>query len=121
MKGYEIIFILDPNTSDDGQKQILDKVKTTISGHGGEVVHEATWGRRKLAYPVGKREYGIYHLLYTNRTPSALKEAESQFRFSEDVLKWLSVAVEDVQKEFTDFERLKSEGSMARQIADRGR
>jgi len=121
MKGYEIVFILDPNTSEDGQKQLLEKVKTVISGNGGEVLHEASWGRRKLAYPVGKREFGIYHLLYTNHAPKALKEAESQFRFSEDVLKWLSLSVPDVQKEFADFERLRSEGSMSRQIADRGR
>jgi small subunit ribosomal protein S6 len=121
MKGYEIVFILDPNTSEDGQKQILDKVKTVLAGNGGEVLHEASWGRRKLAYPVSKREYGIYHLLFTNHAPAALKEAESQFRFSEDVLKWMSVSVEDVDKEFTDFERLKAEGSLSRQIADRGR
>jgi small subunit ribosomal protein S6 len=121
MKGYEIIFILDPNTGEEGRTQLLERVKSIIAANGGEVLHESSWGRRRLAYRVKKRDYGLYQLLYTSHAPAALKEVETQFRFHEAVLKWQSVAVGDVEKEFSAFEQLKSEGSLAKQIGDRGR
>ena len=64
MKGYEIVFIMDPNLGEDGQKEIIDKAKSAYAESGGQISHETGWGRRKLAYPVKKREYGIYHVLY---------------------------------------------------------
>jgi small subunit ribosomal protein S6 len=121
MKGYEIIFILDPNTGDEAQTQMLDRVKSIVSSHGGNVVHQLPWGRRKLAYAVKKRDFGIYHVLYVDHAPAAVKEVETQFRFSEDVIKWQSVAVEDVQAEIAAFDKLRNEGSLAKQIGDRGR
>ena len=121
MKGYEIIFILDPNSSEEARKQLTERVKSIVSTNGGQVLHEASWGRRKLAYRVKKRDFGLYQVLYTDHAPAALKEVETQFRFNEDVIKWHSVAVADVEKEFAAFEKLKSEGSLAKQIGDRGR
>lgn len=121
MKGYEIIFILDPNTGDEARTQVMERVKSIVSANGGNIVHELSWGRRKLAYRVKKRDYGMYQVLYLDRAPAALKELESQFRFSEDIIKWQSVAVEDVNAEVAAFEKLRTEGSLAKQIGDRGR
>ena len=121
MKGYEIIYILDPNTGEEARTQFNERVKGIISGNGGQVLHETSWGRRKLAYRMKKRDYGIYEVLYTSHAPGALKEMETQLRFSENIIKWQSVAVPDVDAEFTAFEKLRSEGSLAKQIGDRGR
>ena len=64
MEGYESIFILDPDSSQDQQTVLLGKFKNLIASKGGAVVHETTWGRRRLAYEVKKKGYGIYHLFY---------------------------------------------------------
>ena len=74
-----------------------------------------------MAYKVRKREFGIYHFLYTDRAPAAVQQVESQFRYNEDVIKWLTMAVEDVDAEVTAFQKLRDEGSLAKQISDRGR
>ena len=121
MNGYEIVFIMDPNVGEEGQKDIVDKAKSAIAENGGKVVHEVDWGRRKLAYRIKKREYGNYHMFYMDRAPAAVKQVESQFRYNEDVIKWLTLAVDDVDAEFTAFEQLRTDGSLARQISDRGR
>jgi small subunit ribosomal protein S6 len=121
MKGYEIIFILDPNTGDETRTQVMDRVKSILATHGGKIVHEIAWGRRKLAYRVRKREYGIYEVIYVDHVPAALKELETQFRFSEDIIKWQSVSVDDVDAELAAFDKLRNEGSLAKQIGDRGR
>ena len=121
MKGYEIVFIMDPKLGEDGQKEIVDKAKSAYAESGGQISHETGWGRRKLAYPVKKREYGIYHVLYGDRSPEAVKAVEAQFRFNDDVIKWQTIAVEDVEQEHAAFEKLRTEGSLSKQIADRGR
>ncbi len=121
MKGYEIVFIVDPNVTDEGQQELLAKAKDLYTGAGGEVVHESNWGRRKLAYRVKKLDYGIFHLLYVSRAKEALRELENQFRFSPEVIKWQTVAVDDVDQEHEAFEQLRNEGSLAQKISDRGR
>jgi small subunit ribosomal protein S6 len=112
MEGYESIFILDPNVSDEDQQGALARYKETVEGQGGQVLHQTTWGRRRLAYPVKKRDYGIYHLLYLDRSPDAMKALENIYRFDENVIKWFTVAVEDVDAELEKFERLKTQGSV---------
>lgn len=118
MQGYEAIFILDPETGEEDQTGLIDKYKTLVGSNGGQVVHHATWGRRKLAYEVKKREHGFYHLFYMDRTPDALRALEGSFRIDDNVIKWMSVAVEDINKEHADFERLKTEGSLAQKLSE---
>lgn len=121
MKGYEIVFIMDPNTPEDGQQEFVDRARKLFADRGGEVVHHAPWGRRKLAYRVKKHDYGVYHLLYATPTDDALRELENQFRYTDSVIKWLSLKVDDLEHERANFERLRSEGSLAQKISDRGR
>lgn len=118
MQGYESIFILDPDVTDEQQTALIDKFKGLIDANGGKVVHHAVWGRRKLAYEVRKRDYGIYHLFYLDRTAPALQALESQFRLDDSVLKWMSVTVDDVDAEHEKFEKLKSQGTLAQTLSE---
>ena len=119
MQGYESVVILDPNVTDEDQQGLIDKFKQTVEGEGGQVLREALWGRRKLAYPVKKRDYGIFHLLYMDKNAAALTALERVYRFDDNVLKWMTVSIEDVDEEFTKFEKLKTEGSFAQKLTDR--
>jgi len=119
MQGYESIFILDPNATDEAQTSLLDKFKGIIEGQGGRIVQHAKWGRRKLAYEVKKRSHGIYHLFYIDHAPKAVKALESQLRLEENVLKWMSVAVEDVEAEHAAFEKLRTQGSLSQTLTER--
>jgi small subunit ribosomal protein S6 len=119
MQGYESIVILDPNLTEEQQTGLLDKFKGIVEGQGGKIVQHAKWGRRKLAYEVKKRDYGLYHLFYLDHTPPAVKALEHQYRFEENVLKWMSVAVEDVEGEHAAFEKLRTGGSAAQTLSER--
>ena len=118
MQGYESVVILDPETSDEAQKEVIEKYKSLVGSNGGQVLHHTVWGRRRLAYDVKKKQYGIYHLLYLDHTPQALKAMEASFRIDDSVLKWMSVAVDDVTKELESFEKLRSEGSIAQTLTE---
>jgi small subunit ribosomal protein S6 len=119
MQGYESVVILNPDLNDEEATGLLDKLKGVVTTQGGEVVRHTVWGRRKLAYEVEKKEYGNYHLLYLSHHPEALKALETQFRFEENVIKWLSVAVEDVDDEAVKFDKLVTEGSVSQTLTDR--
>jgi small subunit ribosomal protein S6 len=119
MKGYESVIIVDPNLTEEDQKALLAKMTGLFTSNGGTVVNQATWGRRKLAYPVKKRDYGIYHLFYLDNTPAALKAMETQFRYEDNIIKWQTVAVEDVQSEIDKFDKLKTSGSVYPQVSER--
>lgn len=119
MQGYETILVLDPDLNEDQQNELLDKFKTIVTNEGGQFVEHITWGQRKLAYMVKKRSHGLYHLLYTSRHGPSLKAMETQFRYEEGVLKWLSVTVEDLEKEKEKFNKLVSDGSLAQTLSER--
>ena len=119
MQGYESVIIFDPNVTEEDQQGFLTKLKEGVEEQGGQIVRQAPWGRRKLAYPVKKRDYGIYHLLYLDRTPPALTAMERALRFEDNVIKWMSVTVEDVDGEFEKFEKLKDGGSFAQNLSER--
>ena len=119
MQGYEIVYVLDPNVTEEWVTSFQTKVDETLSTNGGKVMDKVTWGRRKLAYRVKKREYGIYNLLYTDRSPEALKALETMFRYDENLIKWMTVSVEDVNAEKMAFDKLISEGSAAETLTEK--
>ncbi|MCZ6844123.1 MAG: 30S ribosomal protein S6 [SAR324 cluster bacterium] len=118
MQGYESIFILDPEIPEDEQNSLVDRLKGLIGSNGGNVLHHFVWGRRRMAYEVKKRQYGVYHLMYLDKSPEALRALENSFRIDEKVIKWLNISVEDVDKEFAAFEKLRTEGSVATTLGD---
>lgn len=118
MQGYESVLIFDPETSDEAQKGLIDKYKGLVGSHGGQVLHHTVWGRRKLAFEVKKRQYGVYHVLYLDKAPDALRALESSFRIDDNVIKWMSVYVDDVDKEVQAFDKLRSEGSIAQTLTE---
>lgn len=118
MQGYESILILDPETSDEAQTELIDKYKSLVGNNGGQVLHHTVWGRRKLAYEVKKREYGVYHVLYLDHAPDALRALEQSFRIDDNVLKWMSVSVDDVDQERENFDKLRTDGSIAQTLTE---
>ncbi len=55
MQGYESVFITDPDLSEEALSGILDKVKNTVTHQGGAIQQYHHWGRRRLAYPINKK------------------------------------------------------------------
>ena len=63
MTDYEMLLLLDPELAEERQTAIVGGVRTLVEKGGGTFDRHDPWGRRKLAYPIEKKEDGIYHLL----------------------------------------------------------
>ncbi len=91
MRTYELIMLMDPRLADEEVLSLVEDQKKMIATGGAEVVKEENWGKRKLAYPIDKKEQGIYAILRYETEPSALTEFERIMRLDEQVLRQLTV------------------------------
>src|SRR6202043_1678195 len=55
MRTYELVFVVDPRVSDEDVVAMTQEYKQMISAGGSQVTKEESWGRRKLAYSIPKR------------------------------------------------------------------
>ena len=90
MTEYEILLLLDPELSDEKQTEIVARVSTLVEQGGGTFERHDPWGRRKLAYPIDKKEDGIYHLLTLAATPETLDELNRVLKIDDDVLRHMA-------------------------------
>lgn len=90
MNNYETVFILTPVLSDVQMKEAVEKFKSLLVAEGAEIVHEESWGLRKLEYPIAKKSTGFYHLLEFKAAPSVIAKLEINFRRDERVLRFLT-------------------------------
>lgn len=95
MRRYESVIILDPELPDEDIQGFTEKFTGIIKTSGGEIIKIEDWGAKKLAYPVKKRDRGRYLLLDFVGLPALIAELERQFKITEEVMKFLSVKVED--------------------------
>ena len=90
MTEYEILLLLDPELSDEKQTEIVARVSTLVEQGGGTFERHDPWGRRKLAYPIDKKEEGVYHLLSFTSSPETLDELSRVLKIDDDVMRHMA-------------------------------
>jgi small subunit ribosomal protein S6 len=91
VNAYEIMLMLDPELADERQNEILARIRDLVEKRGGAWVGNETWGRRKLAYEIDKKNEGVYYLLHFDSDPATLEEVTRVLRITDDVLRHLAV------------------------------
>ena len=117
MIGYETVFITHPDLEESDLKKSLKKFKDIIKKGKGKLVHEYLWGRRRLAYQIANQNHGVYHIWYLLGTGAILDELQTQFRYSDEVLRFQTVKVDDLDQEagfFSEMLKAQQEEAAAR-------
>ena len=120
MIGYETVFITHPDLEEADLKKSLKKFKDIIKKGKGKLVHENLWGRRRLAYQIANQNHGVYHIWYLQGTGTILDELQTQFRYSDEVLRFQTVKVDDLDQEagfFSEMMKAQQEAAAARSAA----
>ena len=95
---YEILFIADPNL---GEPEVL-ALTTTIQGfaekEGAKIQKAEQWGKKRLAYLIGKHREGSYVLIVAEGKASMMKEVERRIRVTDGVVKFMTVRVDEELK-----------------------
>jgi small subunit ribosomal protein S6 len=94
---YELALVLDPGLSDEEQGSLVDEVKRMVSTAGVAIAKEESWGKRKLAYPIGKANEGRYVFLYITADQAAppFQEVEKRLNQNERVLRYLTIRTDE--------------------------
>ena len=90
MRHYEIVFIVHPDQSEQ-VPAMVERYKSLVTTHGGQVHRLEDWGRRQLAYPIQKLHKAHYVLMNIECTGEVLVELEHGFKFNDAVLRHLTI------------------------------
>ena len=92
---YETIYILRPNTPNEGVAEVNTRIKGVIEGMGGKIIKVDNWGKRRLAYEVAKERKGIYLYWQYLAQPGVVEETERNLRMLDSVIRYLTVKVDE--------------------------
>lgn len=87
MKNYEGLFILKPGFEKEELSQLYQKVNNNIKKYNGEIEGAEEWGKKRLAYKIGKNREGIYYLLRFKMDPSQIAPLNADFRLNESIIR----------------------------------
>ncbi len=94
MRRYETMVLITDTIEEEAAQAAFDKVKGNIADQSGELLDEAWWGRRRLAYEINKRDHGFYGVLDYNATAEAVAEVERLMKISDDIVRFKTVRPE---------------------------
>jgi small subunit ribosomal protein S6 len=86
---YELGVIIDPEVPPEEETSTLERLEGIITEAGGEVSDRDSWGRRQLAYPIKKKNYGVYHFWKVNVGGEALEKLNFEMRTNDAVMRSL--------------------------------
>ena len=96
---YELVYVVSPEVGEDGVTELHAQVETIVSDLGGRIEKTENWGRRRLAYEIGKHRDGTYVVDLIEAPGEIVKELDRKLRVLDSVLRHLVVRVdEDLRK-----------------------
>jgi small subunit ribosomal protein S6 len=96
---YEILFVVDPNLGEPEVDVLAAQVQGYVEKEGGRVSKLEKWGKKRLAYTVGKHREGSYVLVVADGAATLVKEVERRIRVTDGIFRFLTVRVdEDLRK-----------------------
>ncbi|MGC9224837.1 MAG: 30S ribosomal protein S6 [Terracidiphilus sp.] len=104
---YEVMFIVRPDLEDEEADKLIENLTNTVKNGGGVVKSAEKMGRRKLAYNVRKFSDGSYVLLTIEATGPVVLELERRLRVTEQVIKFITVRMDEEEKRLAKVKALR--------------
>jgi len=104
MANYESVLIARQDLGAAQVNSLVSDLSEVIKKEGGEVVKIDNWGLKNLAYRIKKNRKGHYVLLNIVAPSSAISEYERLIRLNEDVIRYMTVKVDEFNNETADIE-----------------
>jgi small subunit ribosomal protein S6 len=95
---YENVFIARQEISSAQVDALADQFNTILTENGGAIKKKEYWGLRSLAFRIKKNRKGHYVLLNIDAPAAAVHELERQMRINEDILRFLTIRVDELEE-----------------------
>ena len=99
MANYESVLIARQDLGASQINTLVSELSEVIKKEGGEVVKVDNWGLKNLAYRIKKNRKGYYVLLNIVAPAKAIFEYERLIRLNEDIIRYMTVKVEEFNNE----------------------
>jgi small subunit ribosomal protein S6 len=116
VRQYELVYILSPDATEQDVADLHSQVEAIIARYEGELVRTENWGRRKLAFRIGKHREGTYVLEVFKGTGELTKELDRRLKVIDSVIRHLCVRV-DEELRLAERTRARREAEAQRRIA----
>ena len=95
---YEVMYIADPETSENIIEEMNKVIEKIVTDEGGEVVKKEDMGLRDLAYAIQKNNTGHYILFEIEGSGREIAEIERRMRVNDFVIRYITVRVDKDRK-----------------------
>lgn len=92
---YETTFIINASIEDSQIEALTTHVQEIITGNGGEIKAVNRWGRKRLAYPIQKKNNGFYVNVEFADIGTVIPQLERMFQLDENILRFLTVILDE--------------------------
>ena len=114
---YELVYIISPDATDDQVSELHTQVEGIVQRMGGQLEKTENWGRRRLAYNIGRHKEGTYVLEVINGSGELLREVDRRLKVFDLVIRQLIVRVDEDQEVIERTRSKRGEASRRRRIA----
>jgi small subunit ribosomal protein S6 len=94
---YELVYVVSPDATEEQVTDLHGQVEGIVQRMGGQLEKTENWGRRKLAYEIGRHKEGTYVLEHIFGTGELLKEIDRRLKVFDIVIRHLVVRVDEEQ------------------------
>ncbi len=95
---YECVLIARSDITQQQVDDIADGIAAQLEGDGSSIRKREYWGLRSLSYRIKKNRKGHYLLLGLDAKPPAIHEMERQLRLNEDILRFMTIRVDEIDE-----------------------
>lgn len=88
---YELVYILNPQVDPDEAERIANRIVEIVARLGGKITKVDHWGRRKLAYMIGKFSRGVFVCVRMVGFSDLVAEVERNLRNADQVIRFQTV------------------------------
>ena len=94
---YELVYLVSPEASDEQVAELHTQVDGIVQRLGGQLLNTDNWGRRRLAYEIGRHKEATYVLESISGSGELLKEIDRRLKVSDLVIRHLIVRIDEDQ------------------------
>jgi small subunit ribosomal protein S6 len=95
---YECVLIARNDVTKQQVEGIVESIASQLETDGGAMIKREYWGLRSLAYRIKKNRKGHYMLLGLDAKPAFVNEMERQLRLNEDILRFMTLGVNEIEE-----------------------